>query len=180
MKDSLDIDGRQIFLIKAIRFPLIVLVLFQHSVGYDLSPMHWECEGKNIYHFLTELVSHHICSIAVPCFFMLSGFLFFYKQEGIQRFGLWVVGKWKRRFHTLLIPYLLWNLLNVVVILLVMKVFLLLNIHGSSNQMDVVQKGPLYWFIAGPIDFPLWYLRDLIVLSLLAPILYLGTYIPVD
>ena len=157
--------------INASRFPLIVLVLFQHSVVGDSSPMRWSLDGNNVYHFITELISHHICSIAVPCFFVFSGFLFFH-NAGTAIDSTWVKNKWKRRVKTLLIPYLLWNLFNIAAILSVTAVFHGLGIPITSNQMTVVEKGPLFWFITGPVNFPLWYLRDLVVLSLLAPFLY--------
>lgn len=167
-----NIDNRQSVVITAMRFPLIILVLFQHSVGYDSSPMRWSWDGENVYHFLTEMISHHICSIAVPCFFLLSGFLFFYNLKESEKDYSWIKSKWKRRCRTLLIPFLFWNLAHVVAILLVTKAFGIVGLPIVSDQMPAVQKGPLYWFVTGPIDFPLWYLRDLIVLSMLAPFLY--------
>lgn len=156
----------------AIRFPLIVLVLFQHSVGDDPSPMRWSWDGGNLYHFLTEMLSHHLCSIAVPCFFVLSGFLFCHNLGGGQNDYSQIKNKLARRFRTLVIPFFLWNLLNVLAILLVTKLFWFMGVPIVSDQMAAVRKGPLYWFVTGPIDFPLWYLRDLIVLMLLSPLLY--------
>lgn len=43
---------RQSKVATAIRFPLIVLVLFQHSVGDDPSPMRWLRDGGNLVNFL--------------------------------------------------------------------------------------------------------------------------------
>ena len=159
-------------LITAVRFPLMVLVLFQHSVGGDSSMMRWSLDGTNVYHFITELISHHICSIAVPCFFFFSGYLFYNHLPGNTFNVAWVKRKWERRVRTLVFPYLLWNLLNVAAVVLMTLLFQKLGISVTSNQMPTVEKGPLFWFVKGPIDFPLWYLRDLIVLSMLAPFLY--------
>ena len=158
--------------IKATRFPLMVLVLFQHSVGGDLSTMQWSLDGTNVYHFITELISHHLCSIAVPCFFFFSGYLFYNHLPGNTFNVAWVKRKWERRVRTLVIPYVLWNLLNVTAVVLITILFQKLGISVTSNQMPTVEKGPLFWFVKGPINFPLWYLRDLIVLSILAPFLY--------
>lgn len=171
MQDAL--KHRQSELIQAMRFPLIVLVLFEHSVRGDLDPMRWSLDGANVFHFITELISHHICPIAVPCFFIFSGFFFFANLNEGQFDLHWLANKWKRRLRTLLIPYLFWNLFNVVAILLVSALFNIFNFPVTSNPMSAVQQGPLFWFLTGPIDFPLWYLRDLIGLSLLAPLFYL-------
>lgn len=160
-------------LITAVRFPLMLLVFFQHSVGGDLSPMRCSLDGQNVYHFITELISHHLCAIAVPCFFFFSGYLFYHHIPAPLPFNAaWVKGKWKRRVRTLVVPYLLWNLLNVAAVVLVSLLFQKLGIPVTSDQMPAVEKGPLFWFVMGPVDFPLWYLRDLIVLCLLAPLLY--------
>ena len=167
------IDKRQSTVIATMRFPLIVLVLFEHSVRGDLDPMRWSLDGANVFHFITELISHHICPIAVPCFFIFSGFLFFANLKEGQFDLRWLANKWKRRLRTLLIPYLFWNLFNVVAILLVSTLFNIFNFPVTSDPMSAVQQGPLFWFLTGPIDFPLWYLRDLIGLSLLAPLFYL-------
>ena len=167
-----ELDARQSELIKAMRFPLIVLVLFEHSVGADLAPMRRSLDGANIFHFTTELISRHFCSIAVCWFFVLSGFLFFRNlKEGEAGKG-WFVDKWKRRTHTLLIPHLFWNLFYVLVILAVTWLFRLAGIAASADMMYSVKQGPLFWFVTGPADYPLWYLRDLIAATVLAPALY--------
>lgn len=154
------------------RFPLIVLVLYEHSVRSYNAPISLSMDGANVYHFFTEMVSHFLCPIAVAWFFFFSGFLFYHNlQEG--EFGKqWALQKWNRRMHSVLIPHVFWNLLNVVIVLLVTWLFHLINITINSDQMELVRKGPLYWFITGPIDFPLWYLKDLIIMSLLAPFFY--------
>lgn len=164
--------SRQSELIKTMRFPLIVLVLYQHSVRYYTAPMRWSLDSANVYHFLTEMFSHFFCAIAVCWFFFFSGFLYFYHLEEGQFGKKWILGKWNRRIHSIFLPYLVWNLFNVLMILLVTFVFNRVGITITSGQMEGVERGPLFWFITGPIDFPLWYLRDLIVMSIIAPIFY--------
>ena len=165
-------DHRQSQLIKTMRFPLIVLVLYEHSVRTYNAPMMLSMDSANIFHFLTEMFSHFFCAIAVAWFFFFSGYLFFYHLEDGQFGKQWIVGKWNRRIHSILVPHLFWNLLNVLMILLVTWLFNRVGIRINSDQMGPVRQGPLYWFITGPIDFPLWYLRDLVLLSILAPAFY--------
>lgn len=166
------LDTRQSELIRAMRFPLIVLVLFEHSVGADLAPMRRSLDGPNVFHFTTELISRHFCSIAVCWFFVFSGFLFFRNLQEEKVGHGWFVDKWKTRAHTLLIPHLFWNLFYVLVILGVTWLFRTLGVAFSEDPMDGVLRGPLYWFVTGPLDYPLWYLRDLIAATALAPVLY--------
>lgn len=170
-----ELAGRQSELIKTMRFPLIVLVLFEHSVRPYGAPMQWSLNSANVFHFVSEMISHFLCPIAVAWFFFFSGFLFYHNLQEGQFGGPWAIRKWKRRIHSIVIPHLFWNLLNVLIVLLVTFIFNKVSITPTSDQMEVVQKGPLYWFVTGPIDFPLWYLRDLIIMSMLAP----GFYYPI-
>lgn len=171
-QNSFPAEARQSELIKTMRFPLIILVLYQHSVLTYSTPMTMSLDSANVFHFLTEMISHFFCAIAVAWFFFFSGYLYFYHLKEEQFGKEWIFGKWNRRIHSILIPYIFWNLLNVVMVYLVTGLFNRVGITINSDQMIGVMKGPRFWFITGPIDFPLWYLRDLIIMSLLAPAFY--------
>ena len=167
-------DERQSTLIKAMRFPLIVMVVFAHSARYFDSPtVEWSLDGWNVYHFVVEMLSRHLFSIGTCWFFVFSGYFFLrYLKE--EDFSLqWVAAKWKKRIWTLLIPYLTWNLLSVISNIVKNSVFSFLNIGETPENWIHELDTPLYWFITGPADPPLWFLRDLILLSLAAPLLYL-------
>jgi Acyltransferase family. len=166
------LTNRQSTLIKTMRFPLIVLVLYEHSVRTYNAPIRLSLDSANLFHFFTEMISHFLCPIAVAWFFFFSGFLFYHNMQEDEYGWGWATRKWSRRIHSILIPHLFWNLLNVLMVLLVTWIFNRIGIIINSDQMVVVRKGLLFWFITGPIDFPLWYLRNLIILSLLAPAFY--------
>lgn len=164
-----NLEERQSVLIKAMRFPLIVLVVFAHSVGTYPSPtVEWSLDGWNIFHFVSEMLSRHLFSIGTCWFFVFSGYLFLrYLKE--DDFGFqWVTAKWKKRFWNLLVPYLLWNLFAVLSVIVKNFLFRLFGL-----EQDPIQGGPLYWFFTGPADFPLWFMRDLMLLTLIAPLMYL-------
>lgn len=167
-----EFDARQSELIKAMRFPLIVLVLFEHSVRTNNAPMRLSLDSVNVFHFFSEMISHFLCPIAVAWFFFFSGFLYYYNMQENQFGFSWAMQKLNRRVHSVLIPHLFWNLLNVAAVLLVTWLFGVLGITINSDQMVGVNKGPVFWFFTGPIDFPLWYLRDLFIMSILAPAFY--------
>lgn len=167
-------DDRQSVLIKAMRFPLICLVVFAHSPGMYPSPtVEWSLDGWNVYHFISEMLARHLFSIGTCWFFVFSGYLFFrYLKE--EEFGIpWVLAKWKKRIWSLLIPYLVWNLLAVLAIVIKNGLFELFHLGISEGEWKTVALGPLYWFLTGPSDFPLWFLRDLMILTLILPLMYL-------
>lgn len=164
-----DFDSRQSILIKAMRFPLIALVVFAHSLGFESAAITNELSGWNIYHFFSEMISHNFAKLAVCWFFVFSGYFFFRNLKEGEYCFKWVVGKWKKRIKSLLIPYVIWNLLMVGIWALVSFVFLKIGI-GTHNSFP--ELNPVAWFWSGPANFPLYFMRDLMLLSITAPIWY--------
>lgn len=134
---------------RRVRLPLIILVTYAHSYGairegYSLLESGWDT-----YEILKILVSQTLVKVVVPAFFVMSGYLFFANVEKFTKEVYWQ--KIKRRIKTLLIPYIIWNLLMAV----------------KQNSLEVNS----FWT---PVNMPLWFLRDLIIVSLLTPIIYIG------
>lgn len=170
-----DLSIHQSILIKAMRFPLIVLVLYAHSVGDFYGSIQCSLDGWNLYHFFSEMISHNLCKIAVCWFFVFSGYFFFYHLPSGRFSGKWYAGKLKKRGRSLLIPYLFWNLFLVVAIVAKTGLFSKLGISQNDieGELWTVRQGPIYWLVTGPANFPLWFMRDLMVMSLLVPLLWL-------
>lgn len=113
--------------------------------------------------------------MAVPCFFILSGYLLFRNVEYLS-LRLYC-DKLHRRARTLLRPYLLWNLF--VVLLYAIGQTLLPELFSGANTR-IVDYSPkewlqAFWVVDGtmsPINPPLWYIRDLMVMVLFSPLVY--------
>lgn len=166
MKDRNDVS--QYELIRQLRFPMIVLVTFAHSYGEVAEEFSLLASEWNTYEFLKLLVSQTLVKVAVPVFFVMSGYLFF---ANIDKWSLEVYkAKMLRRMKTLLIPYLIWNLLMAVKL----KSFTW-NIFWVFWCPAGIQTD---WFghvqmMTAPANMPLWFLRDLMVVSLFTPIIYI-------
>lgn len=136
-------------IINALRLPLIVLVTYAHSYGgvaegYSVLGSEWDS-----YEVLKIVVSQTLVKVAMPAFFVMSGYLFF---ANVEQFSKEIYSqKMRRRIKTLLIPYIIWNLLMAVKL-------------KSFNLCS-------FWT---PANMPLWFLRDLMIVSLLSPIIYIG------
>ena len=132
-----------------IRLPLIVLVTYAHSYGGVMEGYSVLESGWNSYEVLKIMMSQTLVKVAMPTFFVMSGYLFFANTDTFSR----NIYKQKigRRVKTLLIPYIIWNLLMAVKL----KTF---NLSIFVN----------------PANMPLWFLRDLMIVSLLTPIIYMG------
>lgn len=155
--------------IRIVRFPLAVLVVFIHSVG----------PTDNIaYYPFRDFFSHTFCSFVVPAFFIISGFLFFQRMENGFTKKIYIK-KLNSRISTLLIPYFVWNAVTLVIDLL--KFYIgrpswidygnasigEIIVHCFWGNVSDISSGIYY-----PINLPLWYIRDLIVLCLFSPIIY--------
>lgn len=169
-KKDLSIDSRQSSLISAMRFPLIVLVVFAHSLNFGNVEIVKSLDGWNVYHFVSEMISHNLARLAVCWFYAISGYFFFRYLKDEDFCLKWVTAKWKKRIWSLLVPYLIWNLVAFCIPALKSVLFTRLGI-GSNNTMP--QSNLLFCFWTGPMDFPLYFMRDLMLMSIIAPAAYL-------
>lgn len=159
-------DKLQSRVIDFLRFPMAVLVVLCHcktlfGIGGGPTPA-----GQGVQVFLAEVLPH----IAVPAFVFFSGYLFFYKTG----FDLKVYGeKLRRRVRSLLLPYLIWCTAGFVLAVLQgqcawsVKNFLY-GFWDTTAWMEM----PSHIHAAFPADMPLWFVRDLMVMTLLTPVIH--------
>lgn len=148
------------------RFPLMVLVVCAHS--------YMKMESGSFSSYYSIAISHVIAHLAVPFFFVISGFLFYVHLED------WNWNAWNRkiknRCSSILIPYLLWIGIYIIV-------------KGQWHQESISDWIQLFWnstvwgagkldiwghsaVTTAPILYPFWFLRDLMVLLCLSPIVF--------
>ncbi len=109
-----------------------------------------------------------IIGIAVPTFFIISGFLFYQNVNSLQT----IKSKCKKRIFTLLIPYLIFNILYTIYFLFVYNVPGLKehfnNSYRGTLTFDTISRGVLFAEFSGI----LWYVRNLLILTVLSPLIY--------
>ena len=159
--------------IKTLSFILIILVLYIHS-GFHAN----EIDGMYWNNFIQEYISGKIGRLAVPLFFMISGYLFFtHIDNGIMS----IKRKIKSRIKTLLLPYI-YGCLYFTAFVFALQFVPGINDHVNRGGLTVFNQPLLlviknvFWICNGtnsPFAFHLWFLRDLIVVvALTPPILY--------
>lgn len=144
----------------------ILLVVLIHSDGRKL--MH--LEQFTIPDVYLQMLCSEIAFDAVPIFFFISGYLFFLKRDSYTE-------KWKRRVKSLLVPYLIWCVLIFLVLFFFQRVLGLSHLFQGGHLKHVVDFSLLdyvriFWDIrdGAPILSTLWFLRNLIILVLLTPL----------
>lgn len=168
MKQNLELSNEKLQsdVISFLRFPLIVGVVMIHVSVSTL-----QCESHIAYNATYYLFAQILARIAVPMFFLFSGFLLFHKCIDYTRHIY--LNKLKSRLKTLLIPYLIWNLITIIVSL----------VFNHEIQFNIEYFVRAFWNLniettvgattaSYPICIQFWYIRDLMVLVFLSPIIY--------
>lgn len=97
-----------------------------------------------------------ICTIAVPFFFLISGFML---SRHIDEKG-WYLQEHRKRLFSIVVPYFIWSTLFVTYRILL----------GFGGDIYVYSRYYAISYFQLPLLTPLWYLRGLFVLFLLSPI----------
>lgn len=157
---NMDITTSRI--VEFLRFPLIFAVIFIHSISMG--------GDSDILIVLRNLISNTICHIAVPLFFIISGYLFFINIDSFN-YKIYI-RKLRGRFKTLVVPYLFWNLIFILFIALgqLLLPSLFTGSFKAVKDFSVYEWISMFWSALGsgePVSFQLWFLRDLIAMVIL-------------
>lgn len=179
--------------ITMLRFPLAILVVFIHVYhsDMDVSKLHtMGFSGMAVYEYIRRFFSVVLGSSAVPIFFMISGYLLFLNVDSYSK-DIYIE-KLRKRWRTLAIPYFLWILLYALEAIMSQEFgsFVTngkpwIDFSGFFRQngcMHMLWDSRVWderitWLgvethESGPFLLPFWYMRDLMVMALLSPIVY--------
>lgn len=150
-------EKRFLSFLPTINFVLSFLIIFHHSVTLDI-----------VYHGSYNLMDYgfdisferfmyNVSECAVPIFFFLSAYLFYRTFD-----GSWLQYKAKvnRRFFSLFIPYIIFGIIGYLK-------YIIFNNQFSFDIFIILKS------ILMSETLPLWFIRELIILSLIAPLIYM-------
>jgi len=168
---------------RAIGFARILLIIGLVFVHYDAFPniKMSLTEGIDIYQhrtatFLASTVLYFFYSV-VPLLSMVSGWLFFsFKPQDAWKA---IKRRMKKRFISLYLPLVAWNLFYVICI----YAFFLMDPQSGffsnlefklpfSHGLDFINA--IFGITHRPIGFQFWFVRDLFVTALISPFLWLA------
>lgn len=153
-----------------VSFILAIFVMYIHAKntayysfdGVDATPIYT----------LNQILSETFGRIGVPFFFIQSGYWMFRFDIQKADISVWKQ-KLKKKIRTLIIPYLLWNAYGIVVFMI------LTNLPGrpfyinEGQTVDFSLQTLYAGLILSKYNFPYWFMRDLIMITVLSPILAL-------
>lgn len=164
--ENSDIHTLQSRAITILRFPLAVMIVAIHC--YYFNTQHINQDTAGVWAFIVKWIIN-FCSIiltdcAVPLFFVISGYLYFFKKSSYS-VGEYLT-KTKGKCITLLLPYLTWNILAVIT-----NPSAFLASSWGEQILGFWSRNMTIGGWDGPWDGPLWFLRDLFVVMLFSPII---------
>lgn len=160
------------------RISLIVGLVFLHYGSYpnlSVSPFSGiSSQGFQVATFVNSFVLFFFFSV-VPLLSMVSGWLFFsFSNDATGE----LASRIRRRFTSLYVPLVLWNLLYLVLLWALFSIdrenALLSNINiDFATARPTQYLNAVFGLTHHPVAFQFWFVRDLFVTVLVSPILWL-------
>lgn len=130
-------------------FVLCVLVCMIHNSTSSYFEYNGRCLD-DVSHYILQNIVPNIYTVAVPSFFILSAYLF-YRNYTIDK----TLEKYKSRFFSLVIPYLLWNAISLLIEMAIQISPASAFAKYESNPFSVVNilsgiflsKYNIFWFM---------------------------------
>jgi len=143
-----------------------LLVLFVIGIHAEKGLQAYYAEIPDLLRGYLALFPHGLFRLSVPIFFSISGYLFFltYKPT-VAAYGKMLL----KKSRTILFPYLLFNAITIALIVIFNKAPYMGDIHGLRQDGVLKMLLGVYRF---PAVYPLWFLRDLYLYFILAPVFY--------
>ncbi len=153
--------------IKILSFISILLVVFLHSYNLTI-PFYTETEisVKSLNWYFQNFFTNGITRIAVPFFFIVSGFLFFLNNPTDY------INKIKKRSKTLLLPYIIWSLAGILLYFILQTTPQSKPFFKTGLIKDFTPYQLLFRLFINPVPYQFWFIRDLIFFVLISPLIY--------
>lgn len=153
--------GQRYRFIDLLKVILTVGIVFRHASLVGLA-------GRSGAFDLFSVIIESLTEVCVPLFFVLSGFLYF-RNVPARPDANYFWGKTRKRVMSLLVPYLIANALAFAAYWLAHR----FAPGMLSGYFGEDWRNPLFVFWTGPVNMSLWFIRDLIIACLVAPLIYL-------
>tara|TARA_R110002072_G_scaffold218265_1_gene375974 strand:+ start:1508 stop:2569 length:1062 start_codon:yes stop_codon:yes gene_type:complete len=155
MSNSISKELSKCFQLASIVATVLVISIHYQSKYYIQGHDNWN-------YLIQEFLTNGIARVAVPFFALSSGFFFFLKYTGLISYK----GNLRKRAISILIPYIICSLFMFVA-----QYFYLTVLKDLSYPLDFWSF--VHKILIVPVSVQLWFLRDLMFLFLISPLLFL-------
>lgn len=168
-----------------LRFPLAIIIVTDHVFSLVKIPFKGEIFDVSNFDVLVGIgafIRSFFFGIGVPVYFFIAGYVFFL---GIELNKSTYIRKMRNRFKSLFIPYIVWNIVGIIGALIpFLPILHSIYPTYSISDVNITLKSILscFWNYDGslvnrevmfgnPINIPLWFVRDLMIIALSTPII---------
>lgn len=171
-----------------LRFPLAVFVVTEHMVCVSTDMGSLDVQSNEAFWVFHRFVAAFLQGISVPIFFFISGYVFFVNMPEMTKERYFQ--KLKNRTKTLFIPYLVWNALELLLVIVKSMSALgtFSSVPGVAPDLSLGSVLACFWRYDGelfpsvhgdgggeaiyPLVYSLWFLRDLMIVVVFSPVLH--------
>lgn len=156
------------------RFVMSIFIVFFHAYTSVQIYDYWK--DLPVYRGVARFFSLQIGEMGVPVFFLISGYLFFGKY---QQTWMYYKSKMQKRFYSLFVPYIFWNAFIIAAYYVAESIPTIQTLFNEGGKLvhdfDLHDFLFAFWSHKGgnPILTQMWFVRDLLLLVICAPIIYL-------
>lgn len=147
-----------------------ILVVFIHA--NNLAYYNFNGNDNTVVHVLVKVFAGILGGLAVPFFFMLSAYWLFRIEKDEKKEIITLNKRLKRKGKTVIIPYICWNTLGMCFYMLVTRIPFISNLMNSGSVIEISVENIVKGVFLHSFYFPFWYLKDLIVLFALSPVIF--------
>lgn len=163
-------DLRLSRVIDSMRLPLVYVVVMAHLLPFTFKEVSLPDTSNELYTLISEMFSYHIGRIPVGCFFLVSGYFFFTKYaDNLLQFGF---SQLKNKPGRLLVLFFACNIIMLLAILLKNFIFVYSGLRNDVAYPYFSETSMFQLLWSSPINFPLWYVRHLMCMILIFPIIF--------
>lgn len=141
-------------------FVLAVMIVIRHSSSIGIY------DNLSATHYWIEKFISDITDMVVPIFFAVSGFLFYQNFDFSK-----LRKKLTSRVSSLLIPFVIWNLIGFGFYFIINHIPILASRTGVTVDFNGIFDFVNIVFLETKYNIT-WFIRDLIVFTLLTPIIF--------
>ncbi len=157
--------------IDILKFIAIIFVVFIHSyaTAVNFSSGQVAVEHPIWLDIIEYGISQIIACCGVPMFFIISSILLFRRKRDY-------LPTLAQKARTLLVPYIIWNSVWILIFFILQSLPFTAE-YFSGNNTPIKDCNIIEWlnlFGIGapiPIDYPLWFVRDLMIITLIFPLI---------
>ena len=152
-----------------VSFIMSIFVIYIHA--NNLSYYGIAANGRTIPNVVVNLCGGVIGGIAVPFFFIMSAYwLFRFDIHGNNAVDV-LIRKMKKKTKTICLPYLLWNAFGMIFYMVITHIPFAAKMMNNGEVISLTLPNVVEGVFFHKYYFTFWYLKDLIVLIAISPVL---------